>query len=453
MEPFPPFKSERVSRRRYERERRGRQEAERILEHLSRELYEANAALKAQAASLEETVRHRTEELRAAKVAAETASDAKSAFLAMISHEIRTPLNGVLGMATVLAETELDAVQMDMAEVILTSGNGLLALLNDVLDLSKIEARQMEIEEIGFDLANLMAEQRRIFELRAAEKGLSFRMSGQAGLPSYIQGDPNRLRQVVSNLLSNAMKFTAKGGVHLDVSLDQWLLTVAVTDTGPGVPETKRHKLFKPFSQTDASITRQYGGTGLGLAISRQVCRLMGGDLVFRPARGGGSVFTATMRLSPPNVGAAPVDLGHCPFQKVLGARRWRILVAEDSETNRKVVELLLKPFDLDIRMVFDGAQAVEQHLARPFDLILMDVNMPVMNGLAAASLIRQEEERIGAERVPIIALTANAMTHQVSDYLRQGIDAHVAKPVRREDLARAMALQLCEQTRALMQG
>ncbi len=447
MTNLPPG-DDRVSRRRYARERSARQEAERLLEERALALFHANAELKRQAETLEEAVRRRTEELEAAKQAAEKASAAKSAFLAMISHEIRTPLNGVLGMATALADTELEANQRDMLDVIVSSGNGLLALLNDVLDLSKIEARRLTLETIEFDPNQLMDEVVALHRANAAEKGLDLLIAGHLPQGRW-RGDPNRLRQVVSNLLSNAVKFTACGHVSLDMRMIGDRLEVAVSDTGAGVPEETRPKLFKPFSQADTSITREFGGTGLGLAISRRICRMMGGDLTFHPAPGGGACFVATVHLLPLRSGAAAGPDRACPYQRVLTERRWRILAAEDGATNRKVLDLLLRPLDLDLSMAVNGAEAVAAHRATPFDLILMDVNMPVMDGLQAADAIRAAERAEGLPRVPIIALTANAMTHEVSDYSRHGIDAHVSKPVRREELAQAMAMQLCVRLRA----
>ncbi|KUF11263.1 ATP-binding protein [Pseudoponticoccus marisrubri] len=441
-----PRREDHVSRRRYERERRAREEAETLLEQKSRELYDANIALTMQASELEKSVERRTAELQRAKTEAERANAAKSDFLAMISHEIRTPLNGVLGMATALSETELAADQREMADTILSSGNALLGLLNDILDLAKIEAQQMEIDEVDFDLAALVGDVVRVYSVQARDRGLTFdaRVAPEASGP--VRGDPTRLRQVMFNLLSNALKFTERGGVTLEVTRQAGLWHLRVRDTGVGVPPDKQARLFKAFSQTDVSVTRNYGGTGLGLAIARRMCRLMGGDLVFAPAPGGGSDFTASVRLH----AAAPGHKRPRPQRDealgVLQARPWRVLVAEDSETNQKVLRLLLRGLGLRLELVSNGERAVERHCHDPFDIILMDVNMPVMDGMEAAGLIRQAECAHGLPRVPIVALTANAMTHQVADYLRQGIDAHVAKPVRKEDLVSVMAELLSDQ-------
>lgn len=424
-----------VSRQRYEREQAARKEAESLLEAKSRALFEANAALKAQAAALEEAVEYRTRELEAAKTTAETASAAKSGFLAMISHEIRTPLNGVLGMATALVEGHLPKEQQEMAEIIQSCGLSLLDLLNDLLDLSKIEAHKMELEERDFDLDALCHEIRQVYEPRAETKGLELVLRQDAQARGWLRSDPTRLRQVITNLVSNALKFTGKGGVYLDFTRFGDTLELQVRDTGPGVPCEKRDWLFEAFTQADVSISRKYGGTGLGLTISRRICRLLGGDLVYRPVPTGGSCFVARIRVRdarPRSVTSRdPVNRA----EAVLKARAWRILVAEDSETNQRVLRLLLRRYGLEIDMVDNGSAAVEAHFPTPYDMILMDVNMPVMNGLEAAAMIRQVEAARNMARVPIIALTANAMTHQVSSYLRQGIDVHVAKPIKREEL------------------
>lgn len=441
-----------VSRRRYLRERRAREEAESLLDIKSRALFEANEALKVQAATLEDQVRERTAALTSAKAEAERANAAKTAFLAMISHEIRTPLNGVLGMAEALSDTGLAKAQQDMLEVMTASGQALLSIVNDVLDLSKIEAGQLEIEKIEFDLGDMLDGVLRLFGAQAREKGLEFDCHLGVSKGTRIRSDPTRLRQVVSNLVSNAIKFTTQGRVTLSATLaapgDDGLarLAIQVTDTGPGVAEDTRDRLFKPFSQADASITRRHGGTGLGLWISRKICRLMGGDLIYAPAGAGdedgvtGSVFSGHFSVA---VQARESDgqQGQMPeAEAVLKGHPWAVLAAEDNATNRLVLHHLLKRYPLELTMVENGALAVAACRETDFDIVLMDVNMPVMGGLEAAAAIRDMEQAEGKPHCPVIALTANAMTHQVEDYLRRGIDSHVAKPVKRQVLVRHMA-------------
>ncbi len=421
---------------------------ETLLEVKSRELFELNEALREQARHLEEEVSRRTADLEASKTLAEDASAAKSAFLAMISHEIRTPLNGLLGMGSALAESGLTDEQADMAALMQSSGETLLSLLNDILDLTKIEARQMEVETIPFDLPELIDRAQQLFSFKAREKGLLMAVTIEPSAERQIRGDPTRLGQVISNLLSNAIKFTKSGSVTLRVWVDAEGGHCLVTDTGRGVPNEQRETLFKPFSQAGRSVTRRFGGTGLGLAIAREMCRLMGGDLTFAPNEGGGSSFHASFDVGAAVDAAQPVATPATQggdWELLLGCHLWRILAAEDNLTNQRVLDLMLKRYGLDLTMVEDGAAAVSAHCANPFDLILMDVNMPKMNGLEAAGFIRQFEQARDLPRVPIIALTANAMTHQVEEYLRQGIDAHVAKPVRRATLGAAMARLLCQ--------
>lgn len=440
-----------VSRRRYQRERLAREEAETLLDIKSRALFEANEALKVQAATLEDQVRERTADLARAKAEAERANDAKTAFLAMISHEIRTPLNGVLGMAEALSDTDLGAGQRDMLDVMTASGQALLSIINDILDLSKIEAQQLEVEEIEFDLFELLDGVVRLYAHKADEKGLEFRRGFHFDTAARIRSDPTRLRQVVSNLVSNAIKFTASGSVTLTATLEtgagQAELVVSVCDTGPGVPSDKQDRLFKPFSQADASITRRHGGTGLGLWISRKICRLMGGDLVFSQGGEGGSVFTARFAVAIGHAGAVARKVDLPDAEAVLFDRPWAVLAAEDNRTNQLVLHHLLKRYPLVITMVDNGAQAVSAYRDGAFDIVLMDVNMPVMGGLEAAAAIRDLETGAGRPHCPVIALTANAMTHQVEEYIRRGIDSHVAKPVRREVLVRSMAELLVSRT------
>jgi len=434
-----------VSRRRYLRERRAREEAESLLDQKSRELFVANSALREQAATLEDQVRARTAELTRATAAAERANAAKTAFLAMISHEIRTPLNGVLGMAEALNDTGLELAQKDMLDVMTASGQALLSIVNDILDLTKIEAEQMEIEEIAFNLHELLEGVCRLHALKAEEKGLSFERSLEFGSDRRVVSDPTRMRQVISNLVSNAVKFTLRGSVRLEARVLSSAeacarLEVRVSDTGPGVPADKRDRLFQPFSQTDASITRRHGGTGLGLWIARRICALMAGDLVFDSPPEGGAVFVASFRLAAADAPETTGLLGPREAEAVLRARPWRVLAAEDNKTNRLVLHHLLKPYPLELTMVGNGAEAVAEGRGGGFDLMLMDVNMPVMGGLEAVALIRAHEAETGRARCPVIALTANAMTHQVEEYLRRGIDGHVAKPVKREVLVQRMA-------------
>ena len=430
-----------VSRSRYERERRARNDAEQLLEAKSRALYEANQSLKRQAEALEAAVAERTADLEAARIQAEAASTAKSVFLANMSHEIRTPMNGVLGMASALLETELSGLQREMIEVILRSGDLLQAVINDILDLSKIEAGKLEIEDHPFDLAEAVHACEALHALRAQEKGLSFAVEIAPAARCWVRGDAARLRQVIGNLLSNAIKFTERGGVKLTADLvDGREAVIRVADTGIGIAPERVARLFQPYEQGDASVTRMKGGTGLGLSISRAFCRLMAGDLRAESRLGEGSVFTARVALSPTDPPpAAEAGRAEREFRALLARRPLRVLVAEDNATNQLVLRSLMRPFALDLDIVADGAAVVEAWQAMRPDLILMDVQMPRMNGVEATEAIRRRESAGGLPRTPVLGLTANAMRHQVQGYVAAGMDGSVAKPIRRAELLRAM--------------
>ncbi|ETX12825.1 hypothetical protein OCH239_16975 [Roseivivax halodurans JCM 10272] len=417
-------------------------EAESLLEAKSRELFDANEELRAQAARLEEAVQERTADLERAKLEAEAANEAKSAFLAMISHDIRTPLNGVLGMASALAETPLTAEQSEMVHLLHSSGQTLLGLLSDILDLTRIEARRMDLELVPVDIPRLARDLHGLFAIEAASKGLAFTLTVGEGCAGPVMTDPTRLRQILTNLVQNAVKFTEAGQVALCVARSDARLTFTVSDTGIGVPEDRRSRLFEAFSQIDSSVARRFGGSGLGLAIARELCRLLGGDLTFAPRPGGGSRFTAII-LAPaaePDAAATSGRGIRDDPDRVLAGRKWRILVAEDNAINQKVLSLMLRRFDLQLTFVETGTEAVAACRSTTFDLVLMDVNMPGMDGTEAAMEIRRIETERDLPRVPIIAVSANAMTHQVKAYLAAGIDTHVPKPLRREALVATMA-------------
>lgn len=442
-----------VSRKRYEREKAARQEAEQLLERKSRELFEAHEALKRYTTDLEVAVRQRTRELEVARQEAEAANQAKSRFLATMSHEIRTPLNGVLGMASALSESKMSDDQREAIEIIESSGDLLLTIVNDILDLSKVEAGQLELEILPSPIGAVVDSVCRLFKARIEEKGLSFSRLTAGELAQseiWVQLDPTRLRQVLGNLLSNAIKFTDQGGITLvvkatDLENDRVRLEFAVRDTGRGIAVDRQADLFQPFKQADASITRCYGGTGLGLAISQQICQQMGGEISFSSVEGAGSEFSVQLDVpfaeAKENEGVVWED----SHESVLRQQRWRILIAEDSRTNQLVLRHLLRPFDLELIMASDGLELLKRWRDTGADLILMDVNMPLLDGVSATAEIRCEEAQTGRAPIPVIAISANAMQHQVETYLTKGMTAHVSKPVRRADLVSAMAQALSE--------
>ncbi len=379
---------------------------------------------------------------RAAQSAAVAANRAKSQFIANVSHEIRTPLNGVLGMAQSLAADDLSASQRQRVDIIHSSGEVLLSILNDVLDFSKIEAGKLDLEATPFDLRKIVGDVQAAFSAVAESKNLELglRLEG-ARVGERRLGDPTRVRQVISNLVSNALKFTPSGEVKISVSCLEDGVVISVRDTGIGIPEDKLPKLFGQFEQVDASTTRRFGGTGLGLSICHELCRLMGGRIVVESQFGTGSTFTVHLPLhrvgaleGPPSQAAARDFGGADPTNGEL-----RVLAAEDNKTNQLVLTTFLRQMGVTPTLVEDGALAVEAWRSGDFDLILMDMQMPVMDGLTAVRAIRAAEEQSSRPRSPIIALTADVMSHHMEHYRLAGVDAVVAKPIQFAELANAM--------------
>jgi signal transduction histidine kinase/ActR/RegA family two-component response regulator len=361
---------------------------------------------------------------------AEKANAAKSAFLATISHEIRTPLNGILGMAQAMSREPMSGHQQERLRVLQQSGATLLTLLNDMLDMAKIEAGKIQLETVAFDPEVLGQDACGAFGAIATEKGLalSFEADGPRGL---YRGDPTRVRQILYNLIGNAVKFTDQGRVDVRLVIQATGFTFVVEDTGVGFSDAARADLFEKFSHGDATTTRRFGGTGLGLPISRDLARLMGGDITVESRLGSGSVFRVALPLvRADQAGAAPPTAPAAERLATAPGGRLTILVAEDNPTNQLVLRSLLASAGVDLEVVEDGSLALEAWRRRVFDLILMDINMPVMDGVSAARAIRTEERASARVRTPIIALTANAMDHQRHDYLAAGLDAHVSKPI-----------------------
>jgi signal transduction histidine kinase/ActR/RegA family two-component response regulator len=367
-------------------------------------------------------------ELVEARDAANAANVAKSQFLANMSHEIRTPLNGVLAMAEVMSRGDLSAAQQERVQIIRQSGGQLLAVLNDVLDLSKIEAGKLDLAAYDFDLDTVVQPVREAFGVVAQEKGLDFSVDIDAEAMGAWRGDGDRLRQILSNLVSNAVKFTAAGKVHATFTAAYaGGLRLAVSDTGIGIPADKMAGLFEKFTQADSSMTRQYGGTGLGLAICRELVNLMDGRIWVDSVEGEGSTFYIELpfaRAESAVTSAEPVA------DAEVDGRSVHLLAAEDNPVNQKVLQAVVEPMGVELTIVGDGAQAVEAWRTGEFDAILMDIQMPVMDGISAAKAIRAAERSDGRVRTPILALTANALTHQVEEYIAAGMDGHVAKPI-----------------------
>ncbi|TNJ39983.1 response regulator [Phaeobacter sp. B1627] len=433
-------------------ERSQRQELQKQLDRKTQSLRQTNASLVSLARQVDRMVRERTEDLDRGRAAAEAENEAKTQFLATMSHEIRTPLNGVLGMASALADTPLGLEQARILDVLRDSGQLLLNIVDDILDLTKIAEGKLTLERLPTDVVTLTDTVCRQFEPRIRAKGLNFTklcMDELAGGGVWVNIDPTRFQQVLTNLLSNAVKFTENGRIALTASLKAekdgiLLLAVTLRDTGVGLSPRQAGRLFQPYIQADASVHRNHGGTGLGLVIARQICQRMGGDLTCTSSEGAGSEFRASFRVS--RASAPEQDHAKEPAKTehaILSARRWRVLVAEDNRTNRMVLRHMLKDYDLDMIWVQNGRKAVDVCRSEQPDLVLMDVNMPVLDGVTATEQIRELEEAEARASVPIIAVSANALVHQVKAYLEQGMTDHVAKPIRKQKLLRVMAQAL----------
>ncbi|MGE5500383.1 MAG: ATP-binding protein [Ignavibacteriales bacterium] len=375
------------------------------------------------------SLRQTMAELVVARDQANEANVLKSQFLANMSHEIRTPLNGVLAMADVMAFDEMTDKQRERLSVIRTSGELLLAVINDVLDLSKIEAGRMELATQDFALEGLADGLQQTFGHSAAEKGLAYEVVVEPAAEGSWRGDPDRLRQIAANLISNAIKFTGQGSVEARFSTTPDGLRLTVKDTGIGIGADKLPHLFDKFTQADSSTTRRFGGTGLGLAICRELAQLMGGAVAAQSAEGQGSTFTVDLPLARGGE-IAPAAPEEARDEPEFEGRRMRVLAAEDNPTNQKVLRAVMEPLEADLTLVADGKEAVEAWRAGAYDLILMDIQMPVMDGVEAAKAIRAEEVAENRPRIPILALTANALVHQVEQYMAAGMDGHVAKPI-----------------------
>ncbi len=380
---------------------------------------------------------------------AEGANRAKSAFLANMSHEIRTPLNGVLGMVQVMQRSGLSAPHSDRLKIIRDSGETLLTVLNDLLDLSKIEAGHLELEVEDFDVEEAMQTACRPFVEIAVQKGVAFDIAVDDEAKGAWRGDRVRIRQVIGNLVSNAVKFTARGCVRVEVQAGSRGLRIIISDTGLGIPQEILPRLFAKFVQADASTTRRFGGTGLGLSICRELLTLMGGAVSVSSTEGVGSTFLVTLPLRRGE--AVATAEAHDDIEQL----SMKILAADDNKTNQILLHALLEPLGVDLVIVGDGKAAVDAFEDNDFDLVLMDIQMPVMDGVEATEEMRALEAISGRARTPILALSANAMSHQVRSYLEAGMDGFVPKPIDAVALFRAIedAFDAAPEQRAPQRG
>ncbi len=388
------------------------------------------------------------ESLRA-RTMAEQASRAKSEFLANISHEVRTPLNAVMGLTRLLMDSPLTEEQRSWLDLMDSSAHALLGLLNDVLDLSRIEAGKLDIENVPYRLHETLEELSTLYAGQAAAKSMTWQLELANDLPDMVEGDPGRLRQVLANLLSNAIKFTPKGGrvgVRARVMTNehrQRLLQLQVQDTGVGIAKNHQATIFDAFTQADASTARRYGGSGLGLAICAKLTALMGGKIALESELGQGSTFTVTLPLAVSIVASDAPQSAPAELDEMSNARDrfagLTVLVAEDHPVNELLINQLLRRLGCEVRNARDGIQAVAQWTKEPVDLVLMDVQMPGNNGLEATRQIREQELRQGRRHTPIVAVTANAMKGDREACLAAGVDGYISKPVSPHALIRAM--------------
>lgn len=383
---------------------------------------------------------------RDARAIAEAASKSKSELLATVSHEVRTPLGAIISMADLLLRTPLDPQQRRYAETLQQSGRALLAVLNEVLDYSKLEAGRFDLEVVPFDALGLMDSVEAELAARAEEKGLAAQVDLADGFPRRLCGDPVRIRQILNNLIDNALKFTEHGSVHVRAGYGrdgEWMvLRFEVCDTGIGLTQEQVSRLFEPYAQADSSVAVTYGGTGLGLSIARRLAKLMGGDLGCESAPDTGSMFWFTVRVRNASVcgGEPPATQSGLSSgaPAPLGPLKGHILIVEDNDVNQMLIAAYLDQFGLSYDTAVNGQEAVRMVQDKHYDVVLMDIMMPVMDGLAATKQIRALDGPLAS--LPIIALTANAMKGDRETYLASGMDGYISKPLSAADLFTALS-------------
>ncbi len=380
-------------------------------------------------------------EIRIAKEEAENALRTKSEFLANMSHEIRTPINGIIGMSDFLHGTELTPKQLEYVKIVRSSASSLLNLINDILDFSKLEAGRVVIEHIDFDIHELLEDTVKSIEFKCIEKGIYLKFSIDAQIPRVVNGDPTRFRQVMLNLISNAIKFTPSGGIEVKASLmnrtkNSEKVKIEIVDTGIGISPEGVNKLFKSFSQVDASTTRTYGGTGLGLAISKSLVEMMDGEIGVISEQTKGSNFWFTITLKKSNLQTLKIVTVQHTKRSADAKENLMVLLAEDNLVNQKVASIHLEKLGHRVDVADNGKIAYEKFISKPYDIVLMDVQMPEIDGFVSTKMIRQYEAGLHiTEKIPIIAMTANAMQGDKEKCIEAGMDDYLSKPFTAESL------------------